>query len=88
MILRKIKNTESTGGSCGYVKPTFGAQEHCRETQIGDVDLLKHDTMNNQRTPRGSGDQVALLGALVPTLNPFWLLKNTVRRRRLMMLIY
>ena len=29
-------------GSCGYVKPTLGAQEHRRETQIDDVDLLKH----------------------------------------------
>ena len=35
--------------------------------QIGDVDLLKHDTMKNQRTPRGSGDQRALL---VPSWSP------------------
>ena len=64
----KSKNTERiwwsdglTGGSCGYVKPTLGAQEHRRETQIDDVDLLKHDIVKNQRTPRESGDQRALL---------------------------
>ena len=41
-------------------KPTFGAQEHRREMRIDDVDLLKHDTMKNQRAPRGSGDLRAL----------------------------
>ena len=48
---KKSKNTERIswskgrpGNSCGYVKPTSGALEHCREMQIGDVDLLKHDT--------------------------------------------
>ncbi len=35
--------------------------------KIGDVNLLKHDTMKNQRTPRGSGDQRALL---VPSWSP------------------
>ena len=29
----------SPGGSCGYAKPTLGAHKHCREMQIGDVDL-------------------------------------------------
>ena len=74
--------------SCGYVKPTLGAQEHHRETQIDDVDLLKHDAKKNQRTPRGSGDQMALLGALVVMLSPHWVLKNTLGRRRLMKLIF
>ena len=74
-------------GSCGDVKPTLGVQEHCRETQIDDVDLVKHDIVKNQRTPRGSGDQMALLGALVALLSPHWVLQNTVGRRRLMMLI-
>ena len=44
--------------------------------QIGDVDVLKHDTMKNKRTLRGSGDQRARLetsrcplGAL---LEPSW----------------
>ena len=66
---------------------TLGAQEHRRETQIDDVDLLQHDTKTNQRTPRGSGGQMALLEALVAMLSPHWVLKNTVGRRRLMMLI-
>ena len=35
--------------------------------KIGDVNLLKHDAMKNQRTPRGSGDQRALL---VPSWSP------------------
>ena len=35
--------------------------------KIGDVNLLKHDTMKNQRTLRGSGDQRALL---VPSWSP------------------
>ena len=39
----------------------LGVQEHHRETQIDDVDLLKHDTKTNQRTLGGSGDQLALL---------------------------
>ena len=68
------------------MNPTLGAQEHRRETQIDDVDLLKHDTKKNQRTPRGFGDQMAVLGALVATLNLLWVFKNTVERRRLMML--
>ena len=49
---------------CGYVRPALGAQEHRGETQIGDVDLLKQDTVNNPRTPRGSGVQMTFLGLL------------------------
>ena len=39
----------------------MSAQEHRRETQIDDIDLLMHDTVRNQRTPKGSGDQGVLL---------------------------
>ena len=67
----KSKNTERIcwskgipGSLCGYGKATLGAQEHRREMRIGDADLLKHDTMTNQRTPKGSGDQMAFLGLL------------------------
>ena len=35
--------------------------------KIGDANLLKHDTVENQRTSRGSGDQRALL---VPSWSP------------------
>ena len=68
-------------GSCGNVGAILGAQEHRREMQIGDVDLLKQDAMTNQKTPRWSGDQMAFLGALVAMLSPHWVLENTVGRR-------
>ena len=45
----------------------MAAQEHRRETQIDDVDLVKHDTVKNQRTRRRSGDQKALF---VPSWSP------------------
>ena len=54
----------------------MGAQEHRRETQIDDIDLLMHDTVRNQRTPRGPGDQGALLepswSPLGALLEPSW----------------
>ena len=58
-------------GSYGYVKPTLGAQEHRRETQIDDVDLFKHDIVKNQRTPKGSGDQGGHFGT---SWCPLWAL--------------
>ena len=71
-----------------YVKPTLGAQEHSREMLIGDVDLLKHDTMKDPRTQRGSAGQRAFFEALVAMLSPHCVFKNTVGRCRLVMLIY
>ena len=66
----------------------MGVQEHRRETQIGDADLLKHDNMKNQRTPRGSGNQKAFLGVLVVMSSPQWVLKNIVGRRWSVVFMY
>ena len=49
------------GVSRGDAGPILRAQEHRRETLICDVHFIKFYALGNQRTPKGSGDQRALL---------------------------